>query len=128
MMTSSLFPVLLSYPKLIEKVVNQLRPNYIYGDILNDINSKSNDDDALVVLKIFNDFVNSALIKAKDHCISFSSDSNNVKTLIFFLNEYSYINDISINNENGDIIDHTLAFLLIRTQCFSDFITKKMTF
>jgi len=116
--------VLLSHHELIQRVTLLLRPNYINGDVLYNNTSTNKDSDALGVLQIFNDFVFSFLRKTKDHCISFISDSKNDKNLIFFFNEYSYIKDISTNSD-GDITDHTLALLLVRTQCFSNFITKK---
>ena len=117
--------VLLSHYELMTMIATTLRPKFVNGDnIVNDDNLCRNDTttNTKAAISIYKDFVSSLLKTSANHCISFSDKTSS----IIFLNEYSYIKDVTdgIDNPTSSLYNCDTSFIMafIRTQCFSNYI------
>lgn len=116
--------VLLSHYELMTMIATTLRPKFVNGDnIVNDDSLCRNDTTTNTkAASIYKDFVSSLLKTSANHCISFSDKTSS----IIFLNEYSYIKDVTdgIDNPTSSLYNCDTSFIMafIRTQCFSNYI------
>ena len=106
-------------------IATTLRPTFVNGDnIVNgdSLNRNDTSTNAKAAMTIYKDFVSSLLKTSANHCISFSDKTST----IIFLNEYSYIKDVTdgIDNPSSLLYNCDTSFIMafIRTQCFSNYI------
>ena len=106
-------------------IATTLRPKFVNGDSIVHGDSLCRNDTTTNIkaaISVYKDFVSTLLKTSANHCISFSDKTSS----IIFLNEYSYIKDITdgIDNPTSSLYNCDTSFIMafIRTQCFSNYI------